>query len=280
MSYDNACKYLSEKYPAQFAAWILGKTPASVEVLKTELSIEPIRADYVTFLRTPEQVLHLEFEVDVEGEPPLPLRMLDYWVRLYRRYRLPVIQALVLLKETPAAQRLKDNFRLGTTRHRYQIIRLWEENPELFLQSPALLPLAALCRTNTPENLLIQVSNELGKIDPSTEREQITACINILAGLRFTKEVVNQLFREEIMRESVTYQDILQKGVQQGLQQGLQQAQQSLINSILEALETRFGFVPPEVVQQLELLTIVELQRLIRQSWTCETIDEFIAQLG
>ncbi|MFB2882109.1 hypothetical protein [Floridanema aerugineum] len=75
MPFDNACKYLSETYPTEFASWLLGKVPTSVQVLKTELSIEPIRADYVTFLRTGERILHLEFEVDVEGEPPLPLRM-------------------------------------------------------------------------------------------------------------------------------------------------------------------------------------------------------------
>lgn len=103
MAFDNACKYLSETYPREFATWILGEIPTSVEILKTELSIEPIRADHVTFLRTTNQILHLEFEVEVEGEPPLPLRMLDYWVRLYRRYRLPVTQAIILLKPSPAA---------------------------------------------------------------------------------------------------------------------------------------------------------------------------------
>jgi predicted transposase YdaD len=51
MSFDNLCKLLSEKYPARFATWVLGEPQPSVEVLKTELSIEPIRADYVTFVQ-------------------------------------------------------------------------------------------------------------------------------------------------------------------------------------------------------------------------------------
>lgn len=102
MSYDNICKYLSEKYSATFAPWLLGQPLTPVEVLKTELSIEPIRADFVTFLRTQERILHLEFQVEVASDPPLPLRMLDYWVRLYHRYRLPVTQVIVLLKATSA----------------------------------------------------------------------------------------------------------------------------------------------------------------------------------
>ena len=42
----------------------------------------------------------------------------------------------------------------------------------------------------------------------------------MLGGLRYSKEILRQLLREEIMRESVTYQDLLAKGVQQGTQQG------------------------------------------------------------
>jgi predicted transposase YdaD len=40
--------------------------------------------------------------------------------------------------------------------------------------------------------------------------------------LRFEKDVIQQLFREEIMQESVIYQDILQKGKWEGKQEGLQ----------------------------------------------------------
>lgn len=86
MSFDNLCKLLSEKHPDRFAAWILGESPDQVKVLKTELSIEPIRADSITFLQTQDRILHLEFQVKLESDPPLPLRMLDYWVRLYRLY--------------------------------------------------------------------------------------------------------------------------------------------------------------------------------------------------
>ena len=97
MSFDNVCKLLSEKYPDRFASWVLGTPQASVEVLKTELSIEPIRADSVTLLRLECQILHLEFQTRWDSNPPMPLRMLDYWVRLYRLYRIPIVQVVVLL---------------------------------------------------------------------------------------------------------------------------------------------------------------------------------------
>jgi predicted transposase YdaD len=98
MSFDNLCKHLAETYPEQFASWVLGQSVSSVRVLKTELGIEPVRADSVTFIQAQQQILHLEFQVKLDSTPPLPLRMLDYWVRLYRLYGLPVTQVIVLLR--------------------------------------------------------------------------------------------------------------------------------------------------------------------------------------
>jgi len=101
MSFDNLCKLLCEKHPDRFASWILGESLEQVEVLKAELSIEPIRADAVTFLQVQGRILHLEFQTKLDSQPPLPLRMLDYWVRLYRLYRLPITQVLILLLPPP-----------------------------------------------------------------------------------------------------------------------------------------------------------------------------------
>ncbi len=61
MSFDNLWKLLAEKYPQRVAAWILGESAPSTTILKTELSIEPIRPDAVLFLQTAGQILHLEF---------------------------------------------------------------------------------------------------------------------------------------------------------------------------------------------------------------------------
>ncbi len=156
MPYDNTCKYLAEKYPDRFATWLLGQPAVSATVMKTELSIEPIRADFVTFLRTEERILHLEFQVNPNQPPPISLRMLDYWVRLYRTYGLPVTQFLILLKYSPAAAEVKSKFQVENTCHSYQVVRMWEQDPAPFFQDPALVPLAALCVSEDSTQLLSQ----------------------------------------------------------------------------------------------------------------------------
>ncbi len=81
VSYDKACKYLAEQYPTDFVRWLLGIEVQEIEVLKTELTLEPIRADSVTFLQAANEILHIEFQTLAKSNPALNFRMLDYSVR-------------------------------------------------------------------------------------------------------------------------------------------------------------------------------------------------------
>ncbi|MTJ29250.1 hypothetical protein [Aphanizomenon flos-aquae] len=54
----------------------------------------------------------------------------------------------------------------------------------------------------------------------------------ILAGLRFEKNLIRQLLSEDIMQESVIYQDILQKGEQKGEKIGAKNRTSNLQASI------------------------------------------------
>jgi len=42
-----------------------------------------------------------------------------------------------------------DELQVGETRHRYGVVRLWEQDPLPLLQNPALLPLATLARSRS-----------------------------------------------------------------------------------------------------------------------------------
>ncbi|MEA5497840.1 Rpn family recombination-promoting nuclease/putative transposase [Limnoraphis robusta] len=259
MAYDNLCKRLAEESPATFAQWLLGTNPGTIQVLKTELSLEPISADAITFLQTSEQILHLEFQTQPTSEPPLPLRMLDYWVRLYRKYRRPIQQFIIFLQATTSEVVFTEEFVTETTRHRYRVIRMWEQNPAIFLNDRALLPLAPLAETNSPETLLTQVAAEVAKIEAIEQRRNVLAAVQIIAGLRYDKTLIKQLLREDIMRESVIYQDILQQGVRQGVQQGRGEGEASLI---IRLLTRRFGELSPEVIQRIRSLSLPQLDAL------------------
>jgi predicted transposase/invertase (TIGR01784 family) len=259
MAFDNLCKLLAEKHPVRFASWVLGQPIESAEVLKSELSIEPIRADSVILLKLQSQILHLEFQVKLDSEPPLPLRMLDYWVRLYRLYRLPIRQVVVLLRPPAEGTVIESAFVLGTTRHEYQVLCMWEQDPSIFLEDIALLPLAILAATQSPEQLLNQVAQRVSTIESTQQRCEASAYVQLLAGLRFDKTLIRQVFREDIMRESVIYQEIQQEGEERGILKGKLEGEQTVI---IRLLARRVGDVSPELQSQIQSLSLYQLEAL------------------
>jgi predicted transposase/invertase (TIGR01784 family) len=255
MSIDNICKYLSEQYPESFINWVLGETTTDAEILKTELSVEPIRADFVALLRPQERILHLEFQVETISVPPLPLRMLDYYVRLYRQYNRPVDQFVIFLKRTTAAAAYTDQLITDSVRYRYEVIRLWEQDPTPLLANPALLPLATLAQSDSPNTLLERVAAQLDMIEEREKKRDISACVEVLAGLRFEENIIRQYLREDIMKESVIYQGIIREGIQQG-------KREEALSLIVRQLTRRIGTVAPEIQAQLQNLTTPQLEEL------------------
>nr|WP_253274344.1 DUF4351 domain-containing protein [Myxosarcina sp. GI1] len=102
------------------------------------------------------------------------------------------------------------------------------------------------------------MAEEAAKIEVREQRQNILGCAGILAGLRFDEGLISQIFREEVMKESVTYQAILREGRQQGIQQGRERE----LALIVRQLNRRIGAVSPEVRDRLEDLSIVQLEDL------------------
>ncbi len=152
-----------------------------------------------------------------------------------------------------------EDYRDRTTSHHYRVIRLWEQNSAPFLANPGLLPLATLTQTDSPQGLLAQVVEQVDRISDREQQQNIAGCAEILAGLRFEKDLIRQFFREEIMRESVIYQDILQQGLQQGRQEGRQEGE---VNLISRQLTRRLGEVDSSLIEQIRGLSIEQLETL------------------
>jgi predicted transposase YdaD len=251
MSFDNVCKLLAEKYPADFVRWLMADDARNIKVLKTELSIEPIRADSVIFIQTSSQILHIEFQTLTLSKPAIPFRMLDYSVRLKRQYKCPVFQVVIFLQETDDEIAWMQEYVDETTIHQYRSLRMWEQDVSLFLENPALLPLATLCRTDSPQDLLARVATEVAKIADRSDRQDTAGYTEILAGLRFEKSLIRQLLSEDIMQESVIYQDILQKG-----------EQKEAFKFLNRLLNRRFGSIDSSVIDRLKVLSTEELEVL------------------
>jgi predicted transposase YdaD len=125
------------------------------------------------------------------------------------------------------------------------------------------LPLATLTKTDSPQALLAQVAEKVDRISEREQRQNIAGCAEILAGLRFEKDLIRQFFREEIMRESVIYQDILQQGLQQGRQEGRQEGkQEGEVDLITRQLTRRLGEINSLLIERIRELSLEQLEEL------------------
>ncbi len=65
---------------------LLASDATDIQLLATGVVRDPIHAGAVILLQSTNDILHLEFQTLPVPTPPLPLRILNYWLRLDRRY--------------------------------------------------------------------------------------------------------------------------------------------------------------------------------------------------
>jgi predicted transposase/invertase (TIGR01784 family) len=223
--FDNLCKFLAESFPEDYATWLLGSPIKLTQLSPTELSLEPIRADSLILEQSEDLVLHLEFQS--KPDENMGFRMLDYRVRVYRRFpKKTMHQFVIYLKPTNSSLVYQDRFQVGETTHHYRVIRLWEESPEIFLKIPGLLPLAVLTQAEDPTLRLREVASILDTITDQRIKANLTAATSVLGGLVLKPELIKTILRGEIMKESAVYQEILQEGMAKGEQLGLKKGEQ------------------------------------------------------
>ena len=216
--YDNICKFLAQEFPNDLATWLLGFPVALTELSPTELSNEPIRADSLILQQSDDLVLHTEFQTKPDVD--IPFRMIDYRLRVYRRFpQKEMRQMVIYLKETGSDLVRQNNFSLTRTRHEFEVICLWEQPTEIFLNAPGLLPFAVLSRTENPTTVLSQVAEVIEGITEQRVQDNVAASAAILAGLVLEQNIIRRILRSEIMRESVVYQEILREGRQEAKEQ-------------------------------------------------------------
>jgi predicted transposase YdaD len=146
--------------------------------------------------------------------------------------------------------------------HRFKVIRLWEIPTQQLLSSPGLLPFAVLSKTQNPTKVLEKVAKRIETVTDTRERNNLVASTAVIAGLVLDKITIKRLLREEIMKESVIYQEIEGIGEAKGLERGLERGRQQEVNLILKLLQRRIGEIPQDFITRINNLSVEELENL------------------
>lgn len=229
--YDSVFKDLLERDPAGWVRLALGPVEGRATLVDSDISTVSGAADKVVLLQDRPMPLVLHFEAFASWDPTVLPRGLSYNSFHHRRHMLPVRTVMVVLRREADHASLTGEYRvvepIGGFVHllQYQVMRAWELDVEAVLQAPpALLPLAPLTDAAAGQlpAVLRRIEARLDADVSPEERKDLWVDTFVLMGLRYPRQRVAQLFRGiPAMKESDTYQMILEEGREEGREEGL-----------------------------------------------------------
>jgi predicted transposase YdaD len=263
--FDVATRRLIEFDPEGWLRWIGLPVDGPVVSVDTEVSTVLAEVDKVLRVEAASPWLaHLELQAS--RDPTLPLRLRRYHAILLYLHRIPVVTTVVLLLPQAGGQWDSGHFIERepngdvTVSFNYRVIRLWERPVEELLGAGlGVVPLAPLTTIDPG-----QLPSVLDRLDERFEREaptpsavdELWAATLLLMGVRYDRDAILGLSqRVRRMRESVTYQIILEEGEALGR---LRQARRDLLDLGTE----KFG--APDALTMSTLSSLDDAERLGR----------------
>ncbi|BAC88259.1 DUF4351 domain-containing protein [Gloeobacter violaceus] len=265
--FDTSLQGLAALYSRHFLAWLKGPEVTWEQELNSVIVAQQRRADFLIRYRDEQaeaRLLHVEFQTLVQkGEPreELPVRMATYALFVLNRYGLLPNQVLVLLKDSAATRQVPERFEQGRVRVEYDLVRLWEQDPEPVLASGlvGLMPLVPLMRGQELGALLEACTGVIeAEIESSQQRTEVLTVTGLLASLRDT-QVVTEFFRRRsqmsLLTETPLFQELTRELVQQAVQQAVHETEQrTRLQFLLHQLEHKFGPLPEDMLTALQAI--------------------------
>jgi predicted transposase YdaD len=261
-SYDPTLKTLVEASPADWLP-LLGLPRKRVTVEDTDLATVVSGAvDKVLRVHAqPEYLLHFDFQSGHDSAM-LPPRLRLYNSVLDYRHDLPVLSVAVVLRpeaDSPQLTGLLERRFSGPqpiALLRYRVVRVWQLPTESLLAGGIgtlpLAPVSDISEARVPD-IIRRMRERLSQEQPRRAGD-LWAVSFVLLGLRYSKPFARLLFREVLgMKESVTYQAIVEEGHLLGVRQVLLRQGQKLFGPIDDATEKALNAI--DDVRKLDKLS-------------------------
>jgi predicted transposase YdaD len=281
--FDVSSRQLIDRDPAAWLAWAGLPVNGPVRALDSEVSTVLAEVDKVLQVDAdPPWLAHLELQAS--HDPKLPLRLLEYHALLLHRHEKRVASVVVLLRPLADGPDLTGTLDgldpLGTLSisFRYRIMRVWERPvEELLAGGLGTLPLASLANVSRDElpSVIERLVERLDREATPDLAINLWSSTLLLLGLRYDSRVARELSQRvrlmSWLRESSTYQMILEEGREEGRLEGARHA-------LIRIGTSKLGPPDPRMVAEIEAITDVDLlERLAVGVLTATSWDEVLA---
>lgn len=252
-----------------------------------------------------EGFLYCLFEHQTREDLAIALRLLRYMVRIWEAWLeshpgkpLPIILPVVLAqndriwKTPPAFSALFDvpechaeDLRPFLPDFLFRLVQLAEIPFDAIRGTPAGIMVLRVMKAERIDALLeppVWDEEMLARIPEAVFEMLLTFMMNAEIDTEAIERKVVAIQTPELKHTAMTYaQKLRQEGRQEGHQEGRQEGRlQSLCDSVIEALEIRFGSVPEGLCEEVRAIADeAKLRQLLRSAIQCADIESFAGDL-
>lgn len=216
--FDAATKFLVEAAPEEWVRF-LGLPPGETRIVDTDISTVSAAADRALFVEAGVPY-GIQIEFQGNGAPTFETRLLQYRTALRLRWGVPFTSVAVLLRPFTDHKRLQGRHSEPgpdgkiEVSFRYRVVRVWLIPVEELLEGPlALLPLAPVSkvRHSALPKLMQRLEARLVQEASPLLADDLRTATYVLMGLRYPKEFIEMILSQNILEQSTTYQDIIDR---------------------------------------------------------------------
>lgn len=245
------------------------------------------RLDKLILIDSPKQTFILNIEPQGYLDRKMSARMLRYRADIWE-YTLEVglgmpsvKQAVIYFyKEHDNKQnRLIDEWEgEQTLDFSYKVIKIWEIKGDQVIHNrlEGLYPLVPLMYrgADTEEEIIEKTVKVIETVENKSFKADLLAVMTILAGDKFSAELVRKYVRRSMLMSSPIYKEWIQEERQEATEKATEKNTQ---DNIIYLLESKFELVPREVRRKInEIEDISILKGLLKKVLSVPNIEEFV----
>lgn len=249
------------------------------------------RLDKLILIDSPDEKFILNIEPQGYLDYKMPARMLRYRADIWEHtieigLGMPSVKQAVIYFYK--AHDNKKHFLVDkwegeeTLNYSYKAIKIWEIESDMIIKNKleGLYPLIPLMDSgnDTDEEIMEKTVDVIKKVRTEAFKADLLAVMTILAGDKFTSELITKYVRREMLMSSPIYNEWVEEERREAAERA---TEKNTKDNIIYLLESKFEFVPSDVKTQIEAIDDISiLKGLLKKLLTVSSIEEFEALLN
>jgi hypothetical protein len=233
--------------------------------------VRSLRADMVGESKT-GAIVHIELQSTNDAD--MALRMAEYALALYRRFRQFPQQVVLYVGKDPL--RMPESIAGAALSFRCRMVDIRELDGEPLLDSSNLEDnlIAVLMRVSNQLEAVRTILRRIAESEPS-RRDVAVRELTILAGLRHLGAIIDQETKNMPILDDIMDHDLLGPILRRGREEGRMEEGK---NIVVRLIEKRFGVVPVWARQRVEAMSASEVEETALRLLDAHSLEELLGK--